>query len=479
LTNIGRGAVVLAVVALGLWLPTLFFDDAYITFRYAANLARGDGFTWNPPERVLGVTTPLFTLMLAGGARLGIDIEDAALILGLAGHALLCLLVFAAVPMLVPGWPKPVSVWLRTAAALACALHPHMAFTAVGGMETPLYCALILGTLLAAARGRELAAGLLLGAALLTRPDAIVLAPVALWLVWTAAEGPHTLPILRTALLSGAMAGGWTLFAVWYFGSAIPHSAVAKRLIHPAAPAQVLGDFATFLRDDAFLMVALPVALAGVWLQRKAPLTIAMSVFAALYLAACALSGVEPFPWYVNPLIPIVLVLAVAGLAALLEKVRASRAAIWAGVAILVVALLGASIAGQAAELSQRWEEWEGAYELAARWIVEHSRPGDRVFVGETGVIGYLLEGRVVIDSSGINSPEVLRRRRGRSETDPEWSRRVIRDLAPDFITTSPHYLNIRTIAAEPWFGALYVKVSPPLLEQQGQLIYRRRSGRG
>lgn len=479
MSHLGRAIVVLVVVVLGLWLPTLFFDDAYITFRYAANIARGDGFTWNPPERVLGATTPLFTLMLAGAAWLGFDIEDAALVLGVGGHALLCLLVFAAVPMVVTGWPKPVSVWVRAVAALACALHPHMAFTAVGGMETPLYCALIAATLLAAARGRELAAGALLGAALVMRPDAIALAPVALWLVWTAAEGPHTLPVLRAALLSGAIAGSWVGFALWYFGSPIPSSIPAKMLIHPATPAQVLGDFATFVRDDVILLVALPLALAGMWLQRKRPIAVAMTSFGVLYLGACAFSGVEPFPWYVNPLIPIVLLLATAGLAAILETMRVSRAGIWACVTILVIVTGGAWIIGQVEDLSADWEEWEGAYEIAARWIMEHSQPGDRIYVGETGVIGYLLEGRVVIDSSGINSPDVLRRRRGFPETDPEWSRRIIRDLAPDFITTSPHYLNIRTIAAEPWFEALYEKVSPPLLEEQGQLIYRRRSGRG
>jgi len=34
-------------------------DDAYITFRYAQNLAAGLGFVYNAGERVLGTTTPL------------------------------------------------------------------------------------------------------------------------------------------------------------------------------------------------------------------------------------------------------------------------------------------------------------------------------------------------------------------------------------------------------------------------------------
>src|SRR4030067_3215000 len=43
-------------------------DDAYITFRYARNLLAGNGFVFNPGERVLGTTTPLFTLVLSAAA---------------------------------------------------------------------------------------------------------------------------------------------------------------------------------------------------------------------------------------------------------------------------------------------------------------------------------------------------------------------------------------------------------------------------
>jgi hypothetical protein len=45
-------------------------DDAFITFRYARNLTAGAGFVCNSGERVLGATTPLFTVVLAGLARL-------------------------------------------------------------------------------------------------------------------------------------------------------------------------------------------------------------------------------------------------------------------------------------------------------------------------------------------------------------------------------------------------------------------------
>src|ERR1043165_4126390 len=66
------------------WLPPLLvafaarwvtaphpIDDAYITFRYARNLAQGLGLVYNPGEWVLGTTTPLWAAILALGYRFG------------------------------------------------------------------------------------------------------------------------------------------------------------------------------------------------------------------------------------------------------------------------------------------------------------------------------------------------------------------------------------------------------------------------
>ena len=39
------------------------FDDAFITYRYARNISNGLGFVYNYGEKVLGTTTPLFTLL--------------------------------------------------------------------------------------------------------------------------------------------------------------------------------------------------------------------------------------------------------------------------------------------------------------------------------------------------------------------------------------------------------------------------------
>ena len=66
--------IILVFIALGARLipGPRTIDDSYITFRYARNLLNGEGFVYNPGERVQGTTTPLYTLLMTGlGAAAG------------------------------------------------------------------------------------------------------------------------------------------------------------------------------------------------------------------------------------------------------------------------------------------------------------------------------------------------------------------------------------------------------------------------
>ena len=63
------GAGIIRMIAAIPSLPNGLFDDAYIGFRYSQNIAQGLGFVFNPGEKVLGTTAPLFILMLAAVSR--------------------------------------------------------------------------------------------------------------------------------------------------------------------------------------------------------------------------------------------------------------------------------------------------------------------------------------------------------------------------------------------------------------------------
>jgi hypothetical protein len=75
--------------------PPLAVDDAAISFRYAARIAAGLGFTYSEGERVLGTSSPLYVLSLAILHGRGADIEDAARAIGIISFAAAAGLVFA------------------------------------------------------------------------------------------------------------------------------------------------------------------------------------------------------------------------------------------------------------------------------------------------------------------------------------------------------------------------------------------------
>ena len=75
-------AGILLALQMSYWWYTV--DDAYISYRYAENAAKGLGFVFNPGERVEGFTNFLWTLLLAVAFKLGADTVIASKILGAA-----------------------------------------------------------------------------------------------------------------------------------------------------------------------------------------------------------------------------------------------------------------------------------------------------------------------------------------------------------------------------------------------------------
>lgn len=84
------GMVLIVALGIFLWSNTAYdIDDAPITYRYADNIVQGNGFVYNPGERVLGTSTPLYTLILASLGFLGVPSPTASNVLNLLGSVTL------------------------------------------------------------------------------------------------------------------------------------------------------------------------------------------------------------------------------------------------------------------------------------------------------------------------------------------------------------------------------------------------------
>ena len=191
------------------------WDDAYIFFRYAMNLAGGHGLAFNAGHPSAGVTSLLWTVLLAALAAVmdPAHLPMGSKICGVLFYAAACALTADAVRR----WSGVRGTGL--AAGLLFASNPLGVVLAVSGMDTAL--ALFVTSLLLwhwSRRGAEapFETGLLLGMLALARPDGLLLAVVAAGVVASArylrSGGP------RAGRLASA-AGGLVLLAA---GVAIP-----------------------------------------------------------------------------------------------------------------------------------------------------------------------------------------------------------------------------------------------------------------
>ncbi len=189
--------------------PVAPLDDAYITYQYARQIARGYPYQYNdgdPPTT--GMTSPLFGFLLAGayllgftGERLvGLSVGMGVIWLGLAAW-----LTYRLTSRLT-GDRGSGQIW-PLAAAILVILTGSVQWGCFNGMETGFFTTLTLAALDAFLAERTGLCALWLGLAGLTRPEGLILAG----LIWAAtlAKGVHDSRAVRwnrLGLLSAAVA---------------------------------------------------------------------------------------------------------------------------------------------------------------------------------------------------------------------------------------------------------------------------------
>ena len=212
-------ALVAAVVACRLLLVHSFpiYDDAFITFRYARNLAQGHGLVFNPGmpwEPVLGTTTPGYAVLLGGLAWLGFGIENASRGLNIAADVMTALLLIRLFRR---------EAVLATLTVVVFAAFPIIGRVTIGGMEAPVLAAISLAAVYFGHERRLGLCGVFAGLACTLRPEAVLLVGILLAAhVRTARDlAWYSIPV---AVIGLAYAGALTAV----YDSPIPQSVRAK-----------------------------------------------------------------------------------------------------------------------------------------------------------------------------------------------------------------------------------------------------------
>jgi hypothetical protein len=209
-------------------------DDSFITFRYVRHLLDGDGLVFNVGERVEGYTTFLWTILLALPGLAGLDLESSARALGIASGLGMLFLTWRLSLRVHGPAASPLIPFLAVALTAA---NSSIAYWTVSGMETALFAALLLASVLVFLRERDgsfLWSPILFLLLSLTRPEGMLLFAMTVFffmLERMARKQPVRDTARPAARLIGIYAAPFLLFMGWrlaYYGHLFPNTYYAK-----------------------------------------------------------------------------------------------------------------------------------------------------------------------------------------------------------------------------------------------------------
>jgi arabinofuranosyltransferase len=418
-----------------------FCDDAFITLRYARNLAHGDGAVYNPGERVEGYTSFVWMLLAAASSALGLPAVLSMQVVGALSGAFLLVAAMRLWQQLQPEQPA-----FGAIALLALVVSAPLGAWTMGGLETPLFAALVTWSIVLGADlardptpRRALALGAALGVATLTRPEGLLVAValgVPLMVVLGRVRNDETAPALRGRASSGrvalAVTIGLTLLIVgahlwWrmsYYGYPLPNTFYVKSsgdtsllrargAAYVAFAARELG--VPFVALLAFGLLAPVQRDAALETPRRVIAWTARLLFPTYIAYVVTVGGdfLDLYRFFV-PLLPVGLLLATSAVLPRLAARMPRNAVLAIGIALLAThavhqkALAERALQVKEPERAKRGIEPLGWTRLYARrwaaigrWIAAHAERDDWMAVGAAGAMPYFA-GIANLDTFGL-----------------------------------------------------------------------------
>lgn len=408
---------------------------------------------FNPGEAVLGTTTPLYTLVLAGLSTLfrTDDLPQLAWVLNALLDTVGTALVFW-IGRRLAGTGKSGAV-AALMASLFWAAAPFSVSFAVGGLETSLVVTLLLAAFASYLVGRDRWTAAALAAGTLARPDVLIAAiPVfgviaCRWLLSQrerqtngriVGESPSPWQV-GAAFVLGLLP--WLLWSTSVYGSPLPNSMSAKMLAYSipreAALVRMLQHFATPFHGHLFLgipwigvgLILYPFlyVVGAVYAVRRHSRSLPLFLYPMLYVIVYSVANPLIFRWYLTPPLPFWVLGIALGVKALVTELESALAARNDGnrrARRRIAALSQGVLAGVAlVSLANAWTlhpaggpdrpapkmAWIGLEELYHKVALDLSpeltQSGGTLAAGDIGTLGWYT-GAPILDLVGLVSPQ-------------------------------------------------------------------------
>jgi hypothetical protein len=480
-------------------------DDAYISYRYARNLATGVGIVWNPGEHVEGYSNFAWTALLAALHKLGADLIDTGRWLGF-GFAVAALAgTYALTRSMLdqndvhsdPIHEAPVAAHENAGlvATLLLAASGPFALWAFAGLETTMFATLVLAATLLHIRedrgGAQPLSGVVWAFACMTRPDALLLfgvsavskavrcivrlrdnTPGTPWATTLDEEMQHLVVWTAGFALFFGPYFAWRYFT---YDHLFPNTYYAKVGSGLDQYERGLLHFSAFAREyAAWLLALVPVATALASMRRDAALyALALVLAWFAYVVYVGGDSLVRFRFFA-PMLPLMYALIAASGAAILRAVRFERApprfAREGVLALAGGALLLFTLHASATDVSVRPER-QAVFDRAeiGRWLRYNAPSATLIAVIPAGAIPYESD-LPTIDMLGINDEHIARRdldlgtfAAGHEKYDSLY----VLDRSPDII------ILMDTLSARPWrredYGVLAFGIIPARIDMLAQ----------
>ncbi len=348
-----------------------FSDDAFISLRFSARLLAGDGLTWTDGERVEGYSNLLWVLLCAALGATGIDLVDAARLLGGVATALG---MFALARALRPHDART-TVLATLPPLLAASTQVVLGWT-FGGLEGPLlFCLLAFGfsalvraidaepTIAAWPRSTLLLASVPFALACWTRPDAPLWVATIAAALALATAGSFGKRCARAAVFAALPFTAFLLqlgFRLAYHGDFVPNTAHVKAGFDASALPAGLDYVMNALRAHCGIAIVAAVGLLLGGLHRATrPKVLLLALPLVAWFAYLVAIGGDHFPGR-RLLHATVAPLALLALGAMPSPPRTWLQVVAASILVALFGALGVERARNDAQTTElRGEVWE------------------------------------------------------------------------------------------------------------------------
>lgn len=375
------------------------YDDSYITYRYAQNLATGKGLVFNLGDATDSASSFLYTLILAFAHRMGMhDLPLVATSLGVACAAGVSACVYLAC---VERTQRP---FLALFLGVTVSTHGLVSAWAVSGMETLFFMLLVTTTCLRLFVRNRLgwSEAALIAATMLTRFEGILLAAV-----WVGLLGARFAKATRSerhslaqqlAAVSGSFAA-FLAFKYSTYGTFLPHAFVLKTITRLYAPhPDALWDVWRTTASGLMLF-----AVAGMSSLPRRIESVALLLYCVLSILSLILGPSADWARYSVHMLPIAAMLSSLALSTLIRELPV--------LAIAACALLASQSYDSFMNMRAAIEH-AGMHATCRRQIgayLERSlKPGTTVLSSDIGVIAYEAPSMIFVDAVGLTSKDVL-----------------------------------------------------------------------